>query len=499
MKTRHIWASSLFWGALCWLLGTTTMLQAQDKRSEYERFKQERQKEFKDYYTKANAEFSKYLQDAWAEFVLLPAEPFNPGPKPKQPPVAPDRPVLDEPLIDLPDLEDPKGDVLNLERVPIPRVDPIPVRPTQPKLPNFEWNFYGIPMKVSQPASAVKLTGTTESLLSAAWDQCADGRFAATLADLKNYREQYGLADWSYYLLTQAYARQCSQQKSEQVMIQFYLMTQSGYSTRLMRCGEQVYLLMASQNRIAERSMFSIENNYFYVMDPAFKSAGKPCYICNFKFPGEQQMNLFMAAPPKFPSSDPAAVRTIASRRYPQVQLKMAVNANLKAFYETYPLSNDFNVYSTAQFSEPNQTMIDECLRPMMRGKSQIEAANLLINLVQTGFEYKTDGDQFGRERPMFSEELFFYPYSDCEDRSALYALLVRELLDLDVVLIHYPGHLATAVCFTEPVKGGASFEYKGKTYVICDPTYIGADIGLQMPDMNKIEEVFPSNGLRNN
>ena len=228
-------------------------------------------------------------------------------------------------------------------------------------------------------------------------------------------------------------------------------------------------------------------------------AAGKPCYICNFKFPGEQQMNLFMAAPPKFPSSDPAAVRTIASRRYPQVQLKMAVNANLKAFYETYPLSNDFNVYSTAQFSEPNQTMIDECLRPMMRGKSQIEAANLLINLVQTGFEYKTDGDQFGRERPMFSEELFFYPYSDCEDRSALYALLVRELLDLDVVLIHYPGHLATAVCFTEPVKGGASFEYKGKTYVICDPTYIGADIGLQMPDMNKIEEVFPSNGLRNN
>ena len=45
---------------------------------------------------------------------------------------------------------------------------------------------------------------------------------------------------------------------------------------------------------------------------------------------------------------------------------------------------------------------------------------------------------------------LFYYPYCDCEDRSVLYSYLVRNLLKLDVVLLDYPNHIATAVCFNE-------------------------------------------------
>ena len=49
-----------------------------------------------------------------------------------------------------------------------------------------------------------------------------------------------------------------------------------------------------------------------------------------------------------------------------------------------------------------------------IQGKKQSEAANILINFVQTAFDYKTDGDQFGYEKPFFVDELFYYPYSDC-------------------------------------------------------------------------------------
>lgn len=52
----------------------------------------------------------------------------------------------------------------------------------------------------------------------------------------------------------------------------------------------------------------------------------------------------------------------------------------------------------------------------------------------------------------------------------------------MDVVLIDYPGHIATAVHFATPVEG-ASVMHGGKSYVICDPTYIGASIGMEMPD----------------
>ena len=49
-------------------------------------------------------------------------------------------------------------------------------------------------------------------------------------------------------------------------------------------------------------------------------------------------------------------------------------------------------------------------------------------------------------------------------------------------MFIYYPGHLAAAVGFNQEVKGDYLL-YKNKRYTVCDPTYIGADIGMCMPD----------------
>ena len=56
--------------------------------------------------------------------------------------------------------------------------------------------------------------------------------------------------------------------------------------------------------------------------------------------------------------------------------------------------------------------------------------------------------------------------------------------MGLDCVLIYYPGHLASAVNFTEDVKGDY-IQINGKKFVICDPTYIGAPVGMSMPGMD--------------
>ena len=103
-----------------------------------------------------------------------------------------------------------------------------------------------------------------------------------------------------------------------------------------------------------------------------------------------------------------------------------------------------------------------------------MEAVGILLDFVQTAFEYQTDEQQFGKERPLFGDEILFYPYCDCEDRSILFSVLVRELVGLDVVLLNYPEHLATTVRFDDDVKGDYIM-IDGKRYVVCDPTYIGA------------------------
>ena len=69
---------------------------------------------------------------------------------------------------------------------------------------------------------------------------------------------------------------------------------------------------------------------------------------------------------------------------------------------------------------------------------------------------------------------------NDCEDRSILFSFLVRNLLHLDVVLLDYPDHIATAICFSNDVPGDY-FYCNGKKYTVCDPTYIGACAGMTM------------------
>lgn len=115
---------------------------------------------------------------------------------------------------------------------------------------------------------------------------------------------------------------------------------------------------------------------------------------------------------------------------------------------------------------------------------SEREAVGILLNWVQTAFEYRYDNQVWGRDRAFFAQETLYYPYSDCEDRAILFSRLVRDLVGLDVVLLYYPGHLATAVAFSKEEKGDY-LTYKQRRYVVCDPTCINAGVGRTMPNMN--------------
>ena len=160
------------------------------------------------------------------------------------------------------------------------------------------------------------------------------------------------------------------------------------------------------------------------------------------------------------------------------MKITVETNRNLIDFFNDCPLSAQWNYYSKASMSDVLKESLYPGLRKAIEGKSELEAVDILLNFVQTGLSYATDGEQFGYERPLYPDETIFYPYCDCEDRSILFSCLVRELVGLDVVLLNYPGHLATAVHFNENVTGDY-LTIDGRTYLICDPTFInGAPVG---------------------
>ena len=116
---------------------------------------------------------------------------------------------------------------------------------------------------------------------------------------------------------------------------------------------------------------------------------------------------------------------------------------------------------------------------------------------MQTAYSYQTDDQQFNREKWFFGDETFYYPYSDCDDRAILFSVLVRDVLNMEAVLLDYPNHLAAAVRFNSNVEGDY-VTVDGTRFVVCDPTYVGAGVGVAMPDLDtsklkivKLEKLF--------
>lgn len=111
------------------------------------------------------------------------------------------------------------------------------------------------------------------------------------------------------------------------------------------------------------------------------------------------------------------------------------------------------------------------------------------------GLDYAIDEKVWGSDRAFFAEETLYYPLCDCEDRSILFSHLVRDLLNLDVVMVYYPNnpqHMYTAVSFDEDVKGDYIM-VNGRKFIIADPTCYNANVGHTMNQMdNSKAKVIP-------
>ena len=167
------------------------------------------------------------------------------------------------------------------------------------------------------------------------------------------------------------------------------------------------------------------------------------------------------------------------------------MNKNLMDFYTDYPTSYDgkdmmtrWAYYANTPVSSEVKDEVYPQLKQQIGNAPKLMAANMLLNWVQMGLTYAYDEKVWGYDRAFFAEESLFYPFCDCEDRSILFSHLIRDLLDLDVVLVYYPGHLYTAVCFNEDVTGDYIM-VNGRKFTVADPTYYNANVGKTMSKMD--------------
>ena len=460
----------------------TSSAQTDDFYAQYEKFSKHAKAEYEDYRAQCNAEYVKFLERAWKEYKVLPSIP-----RPKDEVVPPT-------IMPRQDKNKKQAKEILIENVVSPILSlpqPKPISPIyendKVEEKNFSFSYMGTTCEVRLPKDLnIRMSGCESCMIATIWKQLATNAMDNTIRDFLALRLKMQLCDWAYLNLIDTFAKAFCGHGNEAVIMAAFIYSQSGYKMRLGRDCEKLYLLYGSKHGIYEKGYIVIEGINYYPLDDKVERME----ISDFSFPQEQSMSLYIENAQKF-TIRPSAIRKLASEQYHDVAIDSQVNLNLIQFYNTYPSSEVngnfmtcWKMYADTPMDESVSQMLYPDIKNKIEGLSDVQAVNQILNWVQTAFQYEYDDKVWGHDRAFFAEETLYYPYCDCEDRAILFTRLVRDLLGLKCILVYYPGHLASAVCLKQQVNGDYIY-LDGDVYTICDPTYIGAPVGITMPEMD--------------
>lgn len=484
------------------LLCVAMPIRAQDDEDfmeSFKKFRSEIMNDYKNFLDEANIAYAQFLREAWRN-----AKGHDPIPDPAPvpdppapPPVAPPAPKEDTLKNNTPIKREGQLIDMPIRRLPEPAPAPAPPSPIKevptPKPQVLTFRFYGLPLSVRfDTDKRVGLASCTENAVADMWQALCDGRANNMIVDCGNIRRDYDLCDWAYVQLADSVTRAVYNsplQRNERVVLQTFILCQSGFRVRMGRNGTNLYLLVAADSRLYNYPYWSIEGRDYYLLE--HESGVNNLALSKSTLTGEKSVRMQITQQNNLGSERMAGSRHLQAKRYPMAKADVVSNMELIRFLNVYPRSFSPSEYKTVwryyaltPLSSSTKQALYPPLRNALNGKSELEKVNILLNFVQTAFEYGYDDQIWGGDRPFFAEETLYYPYSDCEDRAILFSTLVRELTGLKVALIFYPGHLYAAVHFNSSVAGDYIVA-DGLRYTVTDPTYIGADAGMTMPGMD--------------
>lgn len=471
---------------------------ADEARAAFEGFRQEAMQRYVDFRREVNRKYADFMEQAWSEFVAGPAiampkdQELRPQPMPHQ---DWDKPIKTRPI--------------RVEEVLMPVVakpQPMPISPIgketapegerdveQERVPiesqaeGVDFVLYGTSLHVRfNKELRFTLNNVSERAIAEGWRRLSGQGYDATLADCINLRRKLHLCDWAYLLMLEQMAKACQGEGDAATLMMAYMYCQSGYQMRLGMAADHLVMLFGSEHQIYEQGCYEIRGQRFY---PFKKDVGR-LHVCDLSFPREQPLSLLITEEQQF-AMDRGGVRVLQSVLDSTLTARVAVNQNLIAFYNDYPSSmigNDFMTRWAMYANTPLQAEVQAQLYPQLqalaKGKTEEEQVGALLSFMHWAFDYRQDDEVWGHDRAFFAEETLVYPYSDCEDRSILFSRIVRDVFGLEVALVYYPRHIATAVHFTTEVPGDY-ISLGGRRFTICDPTYLGARVGQTMSDLN--------------
>ncbi len=433
------------------------------------------------------------LKDRWrAQPVTAPAV-VDAMPKRPSQPLVPGTPLKTTAVVDTSWRKPPVSPPLDTSKKSISKIlspeEPAPEPPSKSSILLY-LPFFGQSVSLLLPFETKILPAMplTSSRIAQWWELMSKERnsMLQTMA-LRKAADELKLKGWPVFQLVKTYVEQIPLSDTHQRMLAWYYLNRLGYDAKLGIDGTGAAILMATtdaeifgltfyqENSSGRRYYFLMRNeslpgNRFLTYKPAnYDIAARPLELTDINF--------------DLKDKNPSFVHRSFTFRGVEQKYLFEFGRNRMNMLATWPQSA-FRVYA-----KPDQRLLPlvDFVRKSCSTLSAREKADFLLALVQNSLAYQDDVTQFGTQRHLFPEETLVMPFSDCEDRSFLFATLMKMAFNFELILTDYPGHVATAVQLGQPKSDDDVIVWKGRNWIICDPTYMNASSGMSMPDFKSV------------
>ncbi len=334
----------------------------------------------------------------------------------------------------------------------------------------------------------IKLTYNKEMIVSkkllCASDKCLEKFHTAMKAaphqelldQLKAERSRLNLNDWLYAKLVRSTVEKVYHKKKKlhKSLAWWFLLCESGYDMRVTFLDDrEIFLFVSSEDKLMKVSSFSEEGKRFYNLSSVILNLNtRGQELKKPKYRGNPDGKGFTFNLKKLPTFKPAPNQCFVSFKYKEEDIKwtLKVDETILLLQKDYLTMDDMG-FIEAPISPTLANSLVPKLKEMTKGKSQKETLEVLVAFTRTAFKYKWDWDVYNDDKPMYAEQVFASEFSDHEDRCALLYYLVKEMLDIPMIVItHYNNNMTLGVVIDEEMK--RKYEYNGRNYTICDPTH---------------------------
>jgi len=435
--------------------------------------------DFSKYAITRDAEFAAYLKEPWNDYSILTGNAV-------EPPFQTEHPVFDETNLDMePPVSLPFSNIIGFNDYDKSRIKMIP-RIRKPESFTFNltkgiFRFYGQQISISYDKllRLSKISSLSEDSISGFWKSFAVANSNQLVDQLMDYRDLLGLGDWGYFQLVKATSNHIfTGNELNTDLLTWALMIRSGFDVRLAFNQNGTTVLFPSENTIYSKQFVVIGQKRFY-LDREMKS--QLLVTSQNPFPDNEGMidlNFYKS----LNFNGKLTIRTFSLLwDHKSYSFSMRYNPDMIRFYHDYP-QTDPSVYFGAPVSSVLKEDLLGQIYPILSKMDRAEAAAFLQQFVEKQFGYISVNQKAGFPQSRFAEEIIASKSGDDRSKAVLFSWLVRILLHLPVVGVHFPGYYSTAVCYDTPLDGNYYFLNRDK-YYITDPTFINAPIGVLIPE----------------